>query len=91
MYQILTDSCCDVPYELLEENNVDFISMYVSIDGTEFADDLGRSFKIDDFIKKSKTERCQRRRRLMLVVMWNFSVATLKRMFLFCIFVFHPE
>ena len=34
MYQILTDSCCDLPYEVLEENNVDFISMYVSIDGT---------------------------------------------------------
>lgn len=54
MYQILTDSCCDVPYEILEENNVDFISMYVSIDGTEFADDLGRSFKIDDFYQRIK-------------------------------------
>lgn len=54
MYQILTDSCCDVPYELLDENNVDFISMYVTIDGTEFADDLGRSFKIDDFYQQIK-------------------------------------
>ena len=54
MYQILTDSCCDLPYEVLEENNVDFISMYVSIDGTEFADDLGRNFKIDDFYQRIK-------------------------------------
>ena len=54
MYQILTDSCCDLPYEVLEENNVDFISMYVSIDGTEFADDLGRNFKIDYFYQRIK-------------------------------------
>ena len=54
MYQILTDSCCDVPYALLEENNVDFISMYVTVEGNEIADDLGRNFKIDDFYQKIK-------------------------------------
>ena len=54
MYQILTDSCCDVPYTLLEENHVDFISMYVTVDGEEIADDLGRNFKIEDFYQKIK-------------------------------------
>ncbi|MDT2822538.1 DegV family protein [Enterococcus devriesei] len=54
MYQILTDSCCDLPYTLLEEIKVDFISMYVEVNGTEMADDLGRNFKIDEFYQKIK-------------------------------------
>ncbi|MDT2828629.1 MAG: DegV family protein [Enterococcus viikkiensis] len=54
MYQILTDSCCDLPYTLLDEIKVDFISMYVEVNGTEMADDLGRNFKIDEFYQKIK-------------------------------------
>lgn len=54
MYQILTDSCCDLPYTLLEEIKVDFISMYVEVNGTEMADDLGHNFKIDEFYQKIK-------------------------------------
>ena len=52
MYQILTDSCCDVPYTLLEGLNVDFISMYIDIDGQEIADDLGESFDINAFYQE---------------------------------------
>lgn len=52
MYQLLTDSCCDIPYEILNEHHVDFISMYVSINGEEFADDLGKTFKIQDFYEE---------------------------------------
>lgn len=54
MYQILTDSCCDLPYTLLEEIKVDFISMYVAVNGTEMADDLGRNFKIEEFYQQIK-------------------------------------
>lgn len=52
MYQILTDSCCDVPYTLLKGLNVDFISMYIDIDGQEIADDLGESFDINAFYQE---------------------------------------
>ncbi|GCF92406.1 hypothetical protein NRIC_02970 [Enterococcus florum] len=52
MYQILTDSCCDVPYTLLNELNVDFISMYIDINGQEMVDDLGKDFDISAFYKK---------------------------------------
>lgn len=52
MYQILTDSCCDVPYKLLKDLNVDFISMYIDIDGQEIADDLGESFDINAFYQE---------------------------------------
>ncbi len=69
MYQILTDSCCDVPYEIVEENNVDFISMHVSIGGTEIADDLYVILKLLIFINKSKMVQCQQLRKSMLVVM----------------------
>lgn len=54
MYQLLTDSCCDIPYQILQENHVDFISMYVNINGQEFADDLGETFKIADFYQEIK-------------------------------------
>lgn len=52
MYQILTDSCCDIPYQVLIENQVDFISMHVDIAGKELVDDLGKNFKIADFYEE---------------------------------------
>ncbi|WP_071131155.1 DegV family protein [Enterococcus timonensis] len=44
-YQIVTDSCCDLPYTFLKEKNVPFISMTVIVDGQEYFDDLGENFK----------------------------------------------
>ncbi|WP_159723131.1 DegV family protein [Enterococcus sp. CSURQ0835] len=54
MYQILTDSCCDIPYQVLKENQVDFISMHVDVAGKELVDDLGKDFVIDDFYEEIK-------------------------------------
>jgi DegV family protein with EDD domain len=53
-YQILTDSCCDVPYDLLEEYNIPFISMRVTLDGEELTDDLGKTFDVNKFYQKIK-------------------------------------
>lgn len=55
MYKILTDSCCDVPYELLKELDVDFISMYVDLDGEILKDDGGETFDTDRFYQKLKS------------------------------------
>lgn len=43
-YQLLTDSCCDLPYQLLKEKDIAFISMTITLDGKEYIDDLGESF-----------------------------------------------
>ena len=43
-YQLVTDSCCDLPYTYLKENQVSFISMNIQIDGKEYRDDLGETF-----------------------------------------------
>ncbi|MGX7199574.1 DegV family protein [Enterococcus nangangensis] len=44
-YQLVTDSCCDLPYTWLKEQNIPFISMSVMLDGKEYFDDLGETFK----------------------------------------------
>ncbi|MFV0558915.1 MAG: DegV family protein [Enterococcus sp.] len=49
MYKIVTDSCCDLPYTLLQENDVDFISMVVNWDGKDYLDDLGQTFDLTHF------------------------------------------
>ncbi|MBO1306383.1 DegV family protein [Enterococcus sp. 669A] len=52
MYQILTDSCCDVPYQVLKELSVDFISMFINVNGQELVDDLGEHFDINGFYQE---------------------------------------
>ncbi|WP_125711093.1 DegV family protein [Lacticaseibacillus porcinae] len=47
MYQLLTDSACDLPYQTLKDANVDFVSMHVDVDGVDHVDDLGETFKLD--------------------------------------------
>ncbi|MBW1225641.1 DegV family protein, partial [Escherichia coli] len=37
MYQLLTDSTVDLPYQLLKDKHVDFVSMNVTIDDQEYA------------------------------------------------------
>ncbi|QXD12811.1 DegV family protein [Lactiplantibacillus plantarum 2025] len=49
MYQLLTDSTVDLPYQLLKDKHVDFVSMNVTIDDQEYADDLGHHFDLTDF------------------------------------------
>lgn len=49
MYQLLTDSAVDLPYQTLADLNVDFVSMHVDINGHEFEDDLGKDFDINHF------------------------------------------
>lgn len=46
MYQLLTDSACDLPYQTLQDAGVNFVSMHVDVDGVDHVDDLGETFKL---------------------------------------------
>ncbi len=53
MYQLLTDSACDLPYSVLAAAHVDFVSMHVDIDGQDFIDDLGKTFDVNHFFQRN--------------------------------------
>ena len=50
-FKIVTDSCCDLPYQFLKENDVAFISMTITIHDQELVDDLGETFDYDTFLQ----------------------------------------
>jgi len=54
MYQLLTDSECDLPFETLEASNVDAINFHTKIDGKELINDFGKSYNIEDFYQQVK-------------------------------------
>lgn len=57
MFQIVTDSCCDLPYQLLEAHKIAFIPMIVEIDGQEYYDDLGKTFDYDKFLQNLRDKQ----------------------------------
>lgn len=46
---IIIDSCCDLPKEYIDENNVPVLSMAVNFKGQEYKDDFGVSLPYKDF------------------------------------------
>ena len=46
---IITDSCCDLSYDYITENNLEVIPFPFSIDGNDYVDDFGRSLSYADF------------------------------------------
>lgn len=52
MYQLLTDSAVDLPYQLLADNNIKFVSMHVTIGSSEYTDDLEHHFNLTNFYQK---------------------------------------
>lgn len=51
-FEIITDSCCDLSSNYLAENDVDFISMVINLEGRELVDDLGKTFDHNKFIEE---------------------------------------
>ncbi len=51
-YILVTDSTCDLPIEIIKENNVELIDITYEIDGTIYQDSKGLSF--DDFYKQMR-------------------------------------
>lgn len=54
MYQIVTDSCCDLPYTILEKEGIDFVSMEIILNDEVFLDDGGKTFDMEEFYKQLK-------------------------------------
>lgn len=54
MYQILTDSECDLPLATLQASDVDAISFHTKIGDKDLINDFGKSYDIDDFYKQIK-------------------------------------
>lgn len=54
MYQLLTDSAIDLPYQVLADHHVDFVSMHVDIDGKDYKDDLEHHFDLTHFYQQIK-------------------------------------
>lgn len=54
MYQIVTDSCCDLPYTTLKEEEIDFVSMEIILNDDVFLDDAGETFDIEEFYNQLK-------------------------------------
>lgn len=52
MYQLLTDSAVDLPYQTLADNQVDFVSMHVDIAGQNYDDDLEHHFDLAHFYQQ---------------------------------------
>lgn len=51
-YQLLTDSCCDLPLEFIEEHEIDVVNFIVNIDGEEQVDDMGVTFDKEEFFQR---------------------------------------
>lgn len=48
---LMTDSCCDLPYDFTKDNDLVVMSMVVTLREKTIADDLGKSLKHSDFYK----------------------------------------
>ncbi|MGM9974450.1 MAG: DegV family protein [Clostridiaceae bacterium] len=50
-YILMTDSCCDLPREYIDESNVPFVSLTCRFKDKEYKDDFGVSLKHKEFYK----------------------------------------
>lgn len=53
-FKILTDSACDLPFELLEQNDVDVIGLIVNYNGKEYVEDNWKSIDINSYYTSLK-------------------------------------
>ncbi len=48
-FAIVTDSCCDLPYSLIKDKKIPFVSLTVSYNGEEYIDDFGETLTSKKF------------------------------------------
>lgn len=53
-FDLLVDSCCDLPFDYLKENNVELVSMIINLNYKEYIDDLGKTFDYNWFMDQLK-------------------------------------
>ncbi|WP_179394328.1 DegV family protein [Lacticaseibacillus absianus] len=54
MYQLLTDSACDLPLATLTEKDVGIVSFHFEVEGQALIDDLGATYDIETFYARIK-------------------------------------
>lgn len=55
-FDLLVDSCCDLPFDYLKQNNVQLVSMIINLNHKEYIDDLGKKFDYNWFMEQLKAE-----------------------------------
>ncbi|MEG2254390.1 MAG: DegV family protein [Vagococcus sp.] len=55
-FDLLVDSCCDLPFDYLESNDVQVVSMVINLNHKEYVDDLGKTFDYNWFMEQLKLE-----------------------------------
>lgn len=53
-FDLLVDSCCDLPFDYLKENDVELVSMIINLNYKEYIDDLGKTFDYSWFMDQLK-------------------------------------
>lgn len=53
-YKLITDSCCDLPYTFVEEQDIDIVNLTVHMNGKELLDDMGKTFDRNQFFQELK-------------------------------------
>lgn len=53
-FDLLVDSCCDLPFNYLEENDIQLVSMIINLNHKEYIDDLGKTFDYNWFMEQLK-------------------------------------
>ncbi|RYD02986.1 hypothetical protein N752_21475 [Desulforamulus aquiferis] len=53
-FVILTDSCCDLPLEIINSNKLDYVPLTYQLAGKEYFDDFGHSLTYEEFYQAMK-------------------------------------
>lgn len=53
-FDLLVDSCCDLPYDYIEKNDIQLVSMIINLNNKEYVDDLGKTFNYNWFMEQLK-------------------------------------
>lgn len=56
-FDLLVDSCCDLPFEYLKANDVQLVSMIINLNYKEYVDDVGKTFDYSWFMEQLKEEQ----------------------------------
>lgn len=54
-FDLLVDSCCDLPLSYLKEEDVQLVSMIINLNHKEYIDDLGKTFDYNWFMEQLKS------------------------------------
>ncbi|GFN35687.1 DegV family protein [Tepidimicrobium xylanilyticum] len=49
---VMTDSCCDLPYDFIKESNIHVIPFTYHMDGEDYSDDFGKSLDYKEFYNR---------------------------------------